>query len=176
MNHGQAGGHAGSHVGGADAGGEGAQGAVGTGVGVRADDDFTGAEPAPVSGSRACSTPTRPTSKKWVMWCLCANSRALLAKLGSFDVLAGGVVIQYDGDFVLDQKPGSGQPSQTALMATGAVMSLPSTRSSFASMSWPDFHGGQSGVSSPESSGSSSFPFEIPPHSTNRVRLLCQTF
>ena len=56
-----AGGHAGSHIGGADTGGEGTQCTIGAGVAVRTDHAVACGHDA-FSGSRACSMPIWPTS------------------------------------------------------------------------------------------------------------------
>ena len=129
---------------GADAGGEGAQGAVGTGVGVRADDDFTG-QRQPLFRQQGVFHAHAAHVKEVGDVVLMRKIPCSLAKLGGFDVLAGGVVIQYDGDFVLIKN--LGQASLLKLAdghRSGDVVAEHQIQLCLNELAY--FHGGQSGV------------------------------
>ena len=97
---GQAGGHAGGHVGGAHAGGEHAHRAVGAGVGVGADHTLAGGGEA-LLGQQGVLHPHAAHVVEVGDVEPLGKLPHLGAELGGLDILAGGVVIQHQGDPVL---------------------------------------------------------------------------
>ena len=95
-----AGDHTGSHVRGTHAGGECAQRAIGAGVGVRAHDDLAGGAQA-LLGQQGVLHAHLAYVEEIGDVVLVGKFPGLLAQLGGLDVLAGGVVVQNDGDLVL---------------------------------------------------------------------------
>ena len=95
----QAGGHTGGHVGGAHAGGECPQRAVGAGVGVGADDDLAGGG-QPLLRDEGVLHAHVAHVKEVGDLVLEGKLPGLFAQPGGLDVLAGGVVVQDDGDLV----------------------------------------------------------------------------
>ena len=96
----QAGGHARSHVGGADAGGEGTQRAVGAGMGVGPHDDLSrGGQP--LLGDQGVLYAHLAHVVEMGDAVLMGKLPCLLAQLGRLDILAGGIVVQHNGDPVL---------------------------------------------------------------------------
>ena len=109
---GQAGGHARGHVSGAHAGGEGAQGAVGAGVGVGADDGLAGGDQTLFGQQSVLHTHLAHVVEVGDVKAL-GKLSGLGAQLGGLDVFAGGGVVQHDGDLVLIKN--LGQPSLVEL-------------------------------------------------------------
>ena len=96
----KAGGHGGGHVGGADAGGEGPHRPVGAGVGVGPHDDLPGGAQALLGQEGVLHTHLAHVEEVGDL-VLVGEVPGLQAQLGGFDVLAGGVVVQDNGDLVL---------------------------------------------------------------------------
>ena len=99
------GGHAGGHVRGAYAGGESAQGTVGAGVAVRADDQLAGGDQAFLRQQSVLDAHLAHVVEVGDVKAT-GEFPGRLAQLGGFDVLAGGVVVQYDGDLLPVEDPG----------------------------------------------------------------------
>lgn len=97
LNHSRPGGHARSHVGGADAGGEGTQRAVGAGMGVGPHDDLSrGGQP--LLGDQGVLYAHLAHVVEMGDAVLMGKLPCLLAQLGRLDILAGGIVVQHNGD------------------------------------------------------------------------------
>ena len=90
-------GHARRHVRGANARGKRAQGAVGAGVGIRAD-HAVARRYKPFFRKQRMFNPGFPHIIKMGDAMLCRKSARLGAELSGFDVLAGGVMIQHNRD------------------------------------------------------------------------------
>ena len=97
---GLAGCHAGGHIRGADAGGESAQGTVGAGVAVRADDAVTGGDHT-LLGKQSVLDAHFAYVVEMADAVGTGKLAALLALLGGLDVLVGDEVVEDDGDFIL---------------------------------------------------------------------------
>ena len=95
----QAGGHPGGHVGGAHAGGERTQGTIGAGVGVGAHNDLAGGAQA-LLGQQGVLHAHMAHVEEVGDVVLVGKVPGLQAQLGGLDVLAGGVVVQNDGDLI----------------------------------------------------------------------------
>src|SRR5699024_6469682 len=96
----KAGGHGGGHVGGADAGGEGPHRPVGAGVGVGTHDDLTGGAQALLGQEGVLHAHLAHVEEVGDV-VFVGEVPGLQAQLGGLDVLAGGVVVQDNGDLVL---------------------------------------------------------------------------
>ena len=91
--------HARSHIGGAHAGGEGPQRTVGAGVGIGPDDDLAGGGQALLRHQGVLDAHLAHVVEMGD-GVLPGKLPAGGAQLGGFDVLAGGGVVQHDGDLV----------------------------------------------------------------------------
>ena len=96
----ETGGHGGGHVGGADAGGEGAQRSVGAGVGVGPHNDLPGGAQA-LLGQEGVLHPHMAHIEEVGNIVFVGKVPGLQTQLSGLDVLAGGVVVQDNGDLVL---------------------------------------------------------------------------
>ena len=101
----QAGGHGGGHIRGADAGREGPQRSIGAGVGIGAYNDL--AWGAQAFFRQKCVLHTHLAYIKEIgNLMLMSKVPGLETQLCRFDVLAGGIVVQDDGDLVPVKDPG----------------------------------------------------------------------
>ena len=92
--------HARRHIGGTHASGEGTQSAVGTGVGVCANDDLTGGSQALLGNQGVLNAHLAHIVEVGDV-VLVGKVPAPGAQLGGLDVLTGGGVVQHNGDLVL---------------------------------------------------------------------------
>ena len=101
----QAGNHGGSHIRRADAGGEGPQRPIGTGVGVGAHDDLSGGAQALLRQEGVLHAHLAHIEEIGDLM-LMGKIPGLEAQFRGFDVLAGRIVVQNDGDLVPVKDPG----------------------------------------------------------------------
>ena len=143
-------------------------------MGVCADDDFTG-QCQTLFGQQGVFHAYAAHVEEVGDVVLMCKIPCGLAKLSGFDVLAGGVVIQYDGDLILIEN--LGQASLLKLAdghRSGDVVAEHQIQLCLNELAY--FHGGQSGVFRQNLLGHRHSHLKFLLNSTNRVRLLCQTF